>query len=314
MTESPQSDEFGPEAKFRPQLLLQWFVFPMLIVALCVGLYLSFSLLTTERKTAYDYLNDLKSGNHHKAWQAAFSLANMVNLDRLAEDDKPVVGKNILKMLEQSAAADGQTRQYFILTLGRLRYLESVPKLVQIAGGENASEKIYALMALREMKAPEAIAAAEDAFNDRDPGVRKTAAYLMGAFLEQSPEEASKLHPLLNDPVPDVRWNTALSLSEIVDPLAKPVISSLLDRATLTRELEKNLSADEKKTPLDEANVEKIIKIALVAASRFRDAEFEEKIRVLTENDPNVHVRASARDALQQMRGSGTPLKQERQK
>ena len=51
--------EFGPEAKFKPQILLQWFVFPMLVVVLSVGLYLSFRFLTADNKTTDDYLSDL---------------------------------------------------------------------------------------------------------------------------------------------------------------------------------------------------------------------------------------------------------------
>ncbi|MBI4178882.1 HEAT repeat domain-containing protein [bacterium] len=285
----------GEEAKFGPRILLQWFVFPMLVVALCVGLYLSFSFLTTERKTSQDYLNDLKSGNPHRAWQAAFALANQVNLGRIDESEKPGVGRQILRMLNQSSPGAGQIRQYMILTLGRLGHTEAVPKLIEIVRGADAAEKIYALLALRDMKAAGALEAATEALDDRDPGVRKTAVYFFGPFLRSDPELASTLTPLLNDPVSDVRWNAALSLAESVHPAAVPVLGQMLDREVLTAELGKN-------PPLDEANVEKILKIALAAASQFQDESLREKIRRMAAEDPNLHVQAAARGALERAR------------
>lgn len=297
---SDDKQEFGPEAKFRPQILLQWFVFPMLVVVLCVGLYLSFSFLTSERKNAMDYLNDLQSGNPHKAWQAAFSLANQVNLDRISEEEKPLVGKLILQMLAESSPGAGQIRQYFILILGRLKFEPAVPRLLDLVGGSEPSEKIYALMALRDMKASAGFEAAAAALNDPDPGVRKTAAYFFGPFLQTSPQEAQKLVPMLNDPAADVRWNAAFSLSEIRDPAALPVLARLLDRPALAEDIEKN-------SPLDEAKTEKILKSAIVAAGRYHDADLTNRVRRLAELDPNGHVRAAAQRALDRMTEHDTP-------
>ena len=114
MTTQSPGPEVGPAAGFRPRILMQWFVFPMLIVALCVGLYLSFRFLTAESKSPGDYLNDLRSGNPHRAWQAAFSLANQVNLDRISETEKPAVGRGILEVVEAllhlGGAAAGEDR------------------------------------------------------------------------------------------------------------------------------------------------------------------------------------------------------------
>lgn len=268
----------------------------MLAVVLCVGLYLSFRFLTAENKTASDVLEDLNSGNPHKAWQAAFALANQVNMDRLPETDKPEVGRQILKMLGESTPGAGQIRQYFILILGRLQYREAVPALVGLVHGSDPSEKIYALLALREMRAAEAELAAAEALQDGDPGVRKTAAYFFGALAKLGQTSAAAhLRPLLNDPVADVRWNSAFSLAEFHDPAALPVLARMLDRQALSEEL-KNSGG------LDEINAEKIIKAALAAAERFRDPGLEDKVLRLAESDPRASVQAAARQTLERMR------------
>lgn len=295
MSENQPGPEFGPEAKFNAQLLLQWFVFPMLVVVLCVGLYFSFHFLTAESKTTNDYLNDLKSGNPHRAWQAAFSLANQVNLDRIPDAEKPAVGRHILDMLEQSSPGAGQIRQYFILILGRLKYDAAVPKLIELVKAPDASEKIYALFALREMAAMPAVDAAAAELQDEDAGVRKTAAYFFGALGRTGrPDLAHLLTPLLNDPVPDVRWNAAFSLSEFHDSAAIPVLLRLLDRAALSEELKSPVG-------LDETNVEKIIKAALTASLRFRDPSLETAVQRLASSDPMPNIQTAARQTLERM-------------
>lgn len=295
------ADPIGPEVQFKQNLLLQWFVFPMLVVVLSVGLYLSFRFLTAEDKSTDHYLNDLRSGNPHRAWQAAFSLANQVNLDRLTESEKPAVGRNILQMLTESSPGAGQIRQYFILTLGRLRYRDAIPKLTDVARGSDASEKIYALLALREMRAVEALPAVTEALQDPDPGVRKSAAYFFGGMRAADPAlppaALLELHPLLHDPVADVRWNAALSLAEFGDPKAVAVLMTLLDRV--------GLSAEMKKTAvLDETNVEKIMKAALAASVEFQDPALIGAVERLVAKDPQVSIRTAAKLSLDQMRGN----------
>lgn len=304
MNENPPEPETGPEAKFRASLLLQWFVFPLLAVALCVGLYLSFRFLTADNKTSGDYLNDLGSGNPHRAWQAAFSLANEVNLDRLPENEKPAVGRRLLEMLDQSSPGAGQIRHYFILTLGRLRHADAVPKLLELARGPDTTEKIYALLALAEIKSPAALETAYQALQDEDPAVRKTAAHFFAIFVKAAPGEppglekssdiTSHLRPLLRDSIPDVRWNTALALAEFRDTAAIPVLSEMLDREGVSAELKKSGG-------LDETNLEKIIKAALGAAAHLRDPGLEAKVRKLAESDRGAGIMAAAKQALERM-------------
>ncbi|OGH56618.1 MAG: hypothetical protein A3G34_09460 [Candidatus Lindowbacteria bacterium RIFCSPLOWO2_12_FULL_62_27] len=298
----------APEALFRPQLLVQWFVIPLLVVGLCVGLYLSFRLLMLESKTTEDYLNELRSGNPHRAWQAAFALANQVNLGRLPEHEQSAVGRQLLEMLDQSSAGAGEIRHYLILTLGRLRYSEAVPRLLALADGADATEKIYALLALGEIKPVEAIDAVSRSLNDPDPGVRKTAAHLFAVLNRPlpagrvsaytlPPDWPVRLRPVLNDPVADVRWNAAISLAEFRDPAAIPVLAGMLDRPVLAAEL-KEFGG------LDETKVEKIIKAALAASLQYRDAGLGGKIQTLAESDPNAAVQATARQALERLRGT----------
>ncbi len=297
------------EGAFGPRLLLQWFVFPMLAVVVCVGLYLSFRFLTADTKTTQDYLNDLRSGNPHRAWQAAFALANQVNLNRVTDEEKPAIGRDILRMLDESSPSAGPIRQYFILTLGRLNHRDAVPKLLSLAGGPDGdnAEKIYALLALREMRVREALDVATTGLSDPDPGVRKTAAYFFGMLVGSTgaladsaatvTDWADRLAPLLNDPVADVRWNGALSLAELGDRRSVPVLLGLLSREEIESELKKY-------DRLDETNVEKIIRAALACAARFDDPILRSRVERLAQSDPQPGIQSAAMQTLERMAGA----------
>jgi HEAT repeat protein len=69
---------------------------------------------------------------------------------------------------------------------------------------------------------------------DTDPGIRKTAAYALGAF-DHDPTAAGALHPLVDDPVADVRWNAALALARLGDSAGVPVLEQMLDRRLLAQ-------------------------------------------------------------------------------
>ena len=77
----------APEEEQRqttPFLVLQFFVFPMAIVAACVAVFVVFGLISSDAKTARDHLADVRRGGGMfgvKRWQAAFAFASALDSD-----------------------------------------------------------------------------------------------------------------------------------------------------------------------------------------------------------------------------------------
>ena len=67
--------EDEPERQTTPFLVLQFFVFPMAIVAVCVAVFVIFGMVAGESKGATEYLNEVRTGGATRRWQAAFELA-----------------------------------------------------------------------------------------------------------------------------------------------------------------------------------------------------------------------------------------------
>src|SRR5207247_10553775 len=73
--------EAEPEASPRqttPFLVLQFFIFPMAIVAVCVTVFVVFGLIASEGRTARDYVAEIRNGSANARWQAAFELSKML--------------------------------------------------------------------------------------------------------------------------------------------------------------------------------------------------------------------------------------------
>jgi hypothetical protein len=54
--------EPAAERQTTPFLVLQFFVFPMSIVAVCVAVFVIFGLIASDRKTPRDYLAEVRTG------------------------------------------------------------------------------------------------------------------------------------------------------------------------------------------------------------------------------------------------------------
>jgi hypothetical protein len=63
-----------PDAPGPGRAVVQFFLVPLLVVAVCVGVFFLFSLLTFEHKSPADYLADVRGGAANQRWQSAFEL------------------------------------------------------------------------------------------------------------------------------------------------------------------------------------------------------------------------------------------------
>ena len=113
MTEpSPPPPEAGDVSFART--LLQFFVIPMLVVILGVGIFLGFAWLVSDDTTAAEQLQRIRSGGHREARQAAFELANRIQHGDPAEFR--ALGPDLVQAFEDAAPpADPWVRQYLAL-------------------------------------------------------------------------------------------------------------------------------------------------------------------------------------------------------
>lgn len=290
--QTPQTDaavEPGPERQSTPFLVLQFFIFPMAIVAVCVAVFVVFGLIAAEGKSAREYVGEVRNGGTNRRWQAAFELSKVIQAKKDPALRDPQFVDELLTLFDDARKDDPRVRRYLALALGRLGDARAVPGLVrcvETTGPDTDPETlIYAIWALGAIGDPQAVPQLVRLAQAEDAGLRKAAVHALGAI--PSPEVKPSLIAALQDTVKDVRWNAALALARRGDAAAAPVIAAMLDRSELERA--EDLSAEQR---------EDALLAAVVAAASLKDARLLESVRTLAESDPSLKVRDAAAAAL----------------
>lgn len=279
-----------PERQSTPFLVLQFFIFPMAIVFVCVAVFVIFGLIAAEAKSAREYIGEVRSGGANRRWQAAFELSKVIQAKRDELSRDPRFVDELVRLFQDAEKDDPRVRRYLALALGRVGDAKAVPALLRAvsqqgpdADSETLIYSIWALGAIRDGAAlPELVrlAAAEDA------GLRKAAVHALGTL----PGEAARarLVESLQDPAEDVRWNAALALARRGEAAAAPVLRRMLDRA--------HLDAVAGLTPQqrDEAML-----AAVAASSQLSDPELLAALERLLRGDASLKVREAAGAALE---------------
>src|SRR3954467_2340444 len=124
-------------------LIAQFFLFPLIIIAICVGIFLLFGYLTYEQKTAQEYLSEVRSGSELCCrWQSAYELSNIIasQKDKLRSTD---FVNELVKVYQTSQSGDPRIRRYLALTMGHLGDARAVPALVAGLGDTDVDNQIY---------------------------------------------------------------------------------------------------------------------------------------------------------------------------
>ncbi len=302
MTEAPPpTDESGagppPERHGAPYLVIQFLVFPLAIVAVGVGVFVLFGLITAEGKGPRDYLDLIRTGSSNRRWQAAYELSTVIQLGKDPELSDPRLVTEMVTLFENAEGDDTRVRRYLALALGRLGDAHAVPALLEYVVGVRRGEgpagdaetHIYAVWALGAIGNDAAVPELVALTTHEDPGLRKTAVHALGVF--PSEEAIGALRSALDDPVDDVRWNAATALARQGDTAALPVLEQMLDREQLARA--------EVATP---EQMEAILLQAVAAAAFLPDPALEARLTELGDDDPNLRVRDAARRSLEHQR------------
>lgn len=265
--------------------ILQFFVIPAFVVALCVGVFFFFGWLVSDEKTGVDYLNEIRVGSENRRWQAAFELSKIITM----ESEKTRMEGLVPEMIDAFEKADGddeRVRHYLALSLGHLGDPAAVPALVAGLGDDDPATRLYSGWALGNIGDRGAVPALIERADDEDPGVRKIVVYSLGAVGDE--QAIPRLLAALSDPVRDVSWNAAVALAKMGDTSGEAQLLQMLDGDFLEGVVEMNESQRLLAT-----------ESAIQAAGLIHSDALTAQLRVLAREHPNLAIREVALSALE---------------
>ena len=288
-------DSLAEDDVSRGSSVARFFLVPLLVVVVAVGIFFAFSFLTFEKRTPADYLQEVRGGSANRRWQAAFELSRSIGTiapgpqrDKLAAE-----ALRIFQGLSGKRPEDVPVRRYLVLVLGKLGDPSAAPALSAAARDADPETRVYAVWALGMLKDRAALATVLEASLAEDAEMRKMAAYVLGQLGDQS--AVPRLRVLAEDRTADVRWNAAIALAKLSDGSGLPVLRSMIDRAALAGQA--TLSSDQAETAMVSA---------LKALALLKDAQSLSAIEKLAREDPNLRVREAARRASDATRGKAS--------
>lgn len=288
MTDDTGSEDDAP----RGSTVARFFLVPLLVVLTAVGIFFAFSLLTFEKRSPADYLQEVRGGSANRRWQAAFELSRSIGSIPPGPDREKLAieALRVFQGLSGRRPEDATVRRYLVLVLGKLADPGAVPALLAAVNDPDAETRLYAVWALGVLHDRRALAPVTEASQSEDAGMRKMAAYVLGQLGD--PGAIPRLRVLAEDRTADVRWNAAIGLAELHDRSGLPVLRSMIDREALGRQAA--LSSDQAETAMVSA---------FKAFALLGDAESLPAIEKAAREDPNLRVREAAQRAATATRG-----------
>jgi len=294
--DSPAEDDLP-----RGTTIARFFLVPLLVVVTAVGIFLAFSLLTFEKRTPADYLQEVRGGSANRRWQAAFELSRSIGTIPAGPERDKLAAESlrIFQSLSGKRPEDVRVRRYLVLVLGKLGDPSAAPALLTAARDPDAETRLYAVWALGALHEPRSLDAVLEASQSEDGDVRKMAAYVLGQIGEK--RAVPRLQVLAEDRIADVRWNAAIALAQLNDGSGLPVLRSMIDREALARQAA--LSSEQAETAMVSA---------LKALSLLKDADSLPAIEKVAREDPNLRVREAARRAAEATRAGTSSVLERR--
>jgi HEAT repeat protein len=281
----PAADELIEIKKPTSLLIAQFFLFPLIIIAICIGIFLLFGYLTYEQKTPQEYLNDVRTGSELCCrWQSAYELSNIISSQKEKLRNTDFVN-DLIKVYQGSRDGDPRVRRYLALTMGHLGDPRAVPVLIEGLNDNDAENQMNNLLALGTIADKSATSAVIQRLSSSDPTVRKMSAFVLSAI--KDPAATHDLEIALNDTNDEVRWYAAIALAQINDPAGADVLMKLTDRSYLDRL--QGFTTDQKDQLMINA-------VKCLGILKFQPAK--DRILALSQTDPALGVRDASLEAL----------------
>src|ERR1051326_8220568 len=101
-----------------PALAVQFFLIPLTVVAVTVGVYFGFRSLLGDARTAQDYLTEIRTGGMARQWPAAYELSHLMEDPKVRRDKGLALA--LVKTFDEAKDGDPRVRKYLALAIGRL--------------------------------------------------------------------------------------------------------------------------------------------------------------------------------------------------
>jgi HEAT repeat protein len=265
-----------------------FFVVPFLIVVFAVLFFFMIRILIYEKNSAFDYLNQIKTGGLTKRWQAAFELSKMLANPKTNTNESRFVSA-MNQQFEHSQNDDPKVREYLSLAMGRSGNPLYIAPLVKALGEERGDIRFALIHALGLLKAQEALTLLHSLVSDSAPRIRLLSVVALGNIA--SPDSIPFLKQALQDQEPNVQWDAAIALAKMRDTSGKSILLKLLDRSYLSSF-----------TEVDLIEKSQILQIAIQASALLlestNDKNLKTAIQKLADTDSNINVRRTAQEAL----------------
>ena len=229
-----------------PALAVQFFLIPLAVVGMVVLVYGGFRMMLTDERAPEEYLSDVRSGGRERRWPAAYELSRLL-ANPETEVAHPELGNALVQAFEDSKGDDPQVRRYLALAIGRLSNPPSRAGsvLADSLDDPEAETTINVLWALAALGDPAVKGDIEARYASADPGVRKMVVYALGALGGEADDgRALVLEQALEDVVPDVQWNAAVSLAMLGRDDGEVVLARMLNREYVERNVTRTPALD----------------------------------------------------------------------
>jgi HEAT repeat protein len=269
-----------------PALAVQFFLIPLVVVAVTVGVYVGFRALLADDRSAKDYLAEIRNGGSDRRWPAAYELSRLMSNPKVRAD-KTLAPALVKAFLE--TRNDPDVRRYLALAIGRLDPplpADAVAGLTDALDDPDSQTRISVIWALGSSGDEAVVPRLIPLYHaqDTDAGIRK-----MGACAT----EIDTLRTALQDSTPDVRWNAAVALARHGRSEGTAVLHQMLDRAYVERTVKRDVRQDEDLDPIADVMIS-----GIRAGAAIKDAALKPAIETLSQQDRSMKVRQAALEAL----------------
>ena len=290
-----------------PSLAVQFFLIPLSVVAVVVAIYGGFRMMVADERSPDEYLRELRTGWGDQRFRPAYELSRLLE-DPETEARYPELAPALLQAFVESRGDDPRVRRYLALAIGRLQHppADTVSTLTAALDDpdQDAETLINLIWTLASLGDPQVVPQIVAHYRAQDAGVRKMVVYALGVLPDDGTH--TTLRAALDDPVPDVQWNAAVSLARHGDGRGFTVLRRMLDREYVTGLIDQDYLAARSDALVDPASDVMLSGLRAVAAlgAISVGANLRAPVADLAEADQNLKVRQAAMETLEALEAS----------